>query len=268
MPSAIYRYLTFLALLLSAADTHAQVLNLDKVSASADSTKKWSVALQAGADFSSEKNVFDWDTRADITKFMPQHHLLSVIFLNSLISSSGSDLQNAGFIHLRFRDNDTRRLSPEYFTQYQWDDLRGMVNRYLIGTNLRIGIIETKTLDFYAGIGLMYEWEKWNFDGVDSAKLPSAQPRYVNSALVKLNQYFKISVKLFKTTDFTFTNYFQARPDKHINTPRVADFIQWNIPLSKKFSINFNMESIYDAAPVVPIRHFYYSYITGVSLTI
>jgi hypothetical protein len=268
MRSTIYNSLFFCALLFLAFQLHGQVLNIDKVSAPADSTKKWNVAVQAGADFSSEKKVFDWDTKADITRFMQGHHLMSAVFVNSFISTAGSDLQNTGFIHIRYRDNDTRKLSPEYFTQYQWDNLRGMVNRYLTGTNLRIRIKETKILDLYAGIGLMYEWEKWNFNGVDSARLPVMRPAFVKSALLKLNQYFKISIKLFKTTDFTFTNYFQARPDKHIGTPRIADFIQWNIPLSKKFSINLNIESIYDAAPIVPIQHFYYSYITGVSLTI
>ncbi|MEP7109812.1 MAG: DUF481 domain-containing protein [Ferruginibacter sp.] len=268
MRSTITTCLFFSGLVLPALKLHAQVLNIDKVSAPADSTKKWNVALQAGADFSSEKKVFDWDTRADITWFVKDNHLMSAVFLNSFIGTGGSDLQNTGFVHLRYRDNDTRKISPEYFAQYQWDNLRGMVNRYLMGTNLRFRLIETKTLDLYAGIGLMYEWEKWNFDGVDSVKLPVLRPAFVRSALMKLNQYFKISIKLFKSTDFTFTNYFQASPDKHIVTPRIADFIQWNIPLSKKFSINLNIESIYDAAPIVPVQHFYYSYITGVSLTI
>ncbi|MEP7141953.1 MAG: DUF481 domain-containing protein [Ferruginibacter sp.] len=268
MRSTICNFLIFCGLGLQAFHTQAQVLNIDKVSAPSDSAKKWSVSVQAGADFSSEKKVFDWDAKADITRFIKGNHLISGVFVNSFLSTSGSDLQNTGFIHIRYRDNDTRKISPEYFTQYQWDNLRGMSNRYLTGANIRIRIKETKTLDLYAGIGLMYEWEKWNFDGVDSAKLPLMRPPFVRSALLKLNQYFKISMKLFKTTDFTFTNYFQARPDKHIVTPRIADFIQWNIPLSKRFSVNFNMESIYDAAPIVPIKHFYYSYITAVSFTI
>ncbi|MEO7767863.1 MAG: hypothetical protein ABIS01_10565 [Ferruginibacter sp.] len=241
---------------------------MDKVSSPSDSARKWSVAVAAGTDYSSEKQIFDWDTKADITRFLKGKHLLTTVFVNSFISSVGSNLQNAGFVHLRFRDNDTRKLSPEYFTQYQWDNLRGMMDRYLFGANLRIRIKETKTLDLYAGIGLMYEWEKWNFDGVDSVKLPAVHPASVKSALLKLNQYFKISIKLFKTTDLTLTNYFQARPDKHILTPRIADFIQWNIPVSKKFSINFNVEGIYDASPIVPIKHFYYNYLTGVALTI
>ncbi|MEO5891551.1 MAG: hypothetical protein ABIQ31_14970 [Ferruginibacter sp.] len=261
-------FLMFVGMVLFALPSRAQVLNFDKVSPPSDSAKNWSVAVQAGADFSSEKKVFDWDTKSDVTRFMDGHHLISAIFVNSFISTKGSDLQNTGFIHVRYRDNDTRKFSPEYFTQYQWDNLRGMVNRYLVGANLRIQLKESKTLDLYAGIGLMYEWEKWNFDGVDTAKLSLAHAKFLNSALVKLNQYFKISIKLFNTTDFTFTNYLQARPNKHIVTPRIADFIQWNIPVSKKFSINFNMESIYDAAPIVPIHHFYYSYITGVALSI
>lgn len=264
----IYARLFLCMLFSTGLNMYAQVLNIDKVSAPSDSAKKWSVAVQAGADFSSEKKVFDWDTKADITRFMNGHHLLSAIFVNSFISTSGSNLQNTGFVHVRYRDNDTRKFSAEPFTQYQWDNLRGMVNRYLVGSNLRIRIIETKPLDFYAGIGLMYEWEKWNFDGVDSTKLPALHPAFVKSELIKINQYFKIGIKVFKTTDLTFTNYFQARPDKHIVSPRIADFIQWNIPLSKKFSITFNFESIYDAAPIVPIQHFYYSYLTGVSLTI
>ena len=114
----------------------------------------------------------------------------------------------------------------------------------------------------------MYEWEKWNFNGVAAGKLPLSHPDFIKTDLLKLNQYIKLSVKIFKTTELTCTNFIQARPDKNIRYPRVASFFQWNIPVSKKVSVNLNYESIYDAQPVVPIKNYYFNYQTGISISL
>jgi hypothetical protein len=246
----------------------AQVLNMDRVSAPNDSSKKWHTSLQAATDYNSEKEVFDWDTRIDVTRFTAGQHLLSAKFSNSFTNTNGSNLQNSGYLHIRFRDNDSRKISPEYFTQYQWDDLRGMLNRYLIGSNMRLRLKENKTFDCYIGLGLMYEWEKWNFDGVTADKLPLVHPDFIKTDQVKLNQYIKLSAQLFTTTEITLTNFIQAPVDKEISHPRFADFLQWNIPLSKKVGLNLNFESLYDAAPVVPIKNFYFNYQTGFSVAL
>ena len=248
--------------------SNSQVLNMDRVGAPDDSLKKWHISLQAATDYNSEKQIFNWDTRIDVTKFTAGHHLLAMKFSNSFTNTSGSNLQNAGYVHLRFRDNDTRKISPEYFTQYQWDDLRGMLNRYLLGCNLRLMLKETKEMDIYLGLGLMYEWEKWNFKGVAQDKLPLLHPDFIKTHLLKINQYIKLSAKVFKTTELTCTNFIQARPDKNIQYPRIASFLQWNIPVSKRISINLNYESIYDAQPVVPIKNYYFNYQTGFSIAL
>ena len=248
--------------------TGAQVLNMDKVNAPTDSAKKWHVALDAGADFDSEKKVFDWDTKADITRLLKGKHLITAVFVNSFINTSGQDIQNTGFIHFRYRDNDSRKFSAEYFTQYQWDNLRGMINRYLIGSNLRCRIRESKKMDIYLGVGLMYEWEKWSYSGVAADKMPLNHPAFQNTALLKINQYVKLSTKLFQNTELTITNFFQARPDENIRFPRIADFIEWNIPLSKRVALNLHFQSIYDPAPIVPIRDFHYSYHTGFTISL
>ena len=257
-----------IAFLLTIQYSHAQVLNMDKVTAPTDSIKKWKVTSAAGTDFSSEKKVFDSDTKIDITRFLKKKHILSTLFSNSFTKTNGKDIQDLGYVHLRYRDNDSRKISPEFFSQFQWDHLRGMQNRYLIGSNLRLMFVESKSLDLYVGIGLMYEWEKWNFDGVDSNKLPILHPKYIQTKLVKMNQYVKVSTKLFKTTELTFTNFIQARLNDQFVSPRIADFLQWNIPLTKKISINVNFDCIYDVAPIVPIKHYYYNYTTGFAIAI
>jgi hypothetical protein len=241
---------------------------MDKVSAPNDSIKKWHTSLSAATDFNSEKEVFDWDTRIDVTKFTAGHHLISGKFSNSFTNTNGSNLQNAGYLHIRFRDNDSRKISPEYFTQYQWDDLRGMQNRYLLGCNMRIMLKENSSFDCYIGIGLMYEWEKWNYDGVSSDKLPAVHPDFIKTDQVKLNQYVKVSAKIFTTTEITITNFIQTPVDQNIEYPRLANFLQWDIPLSKKVGINLNFESIYDSSPVVPIKKFYYNYQTGFTVNL
>ena len=244
----------------------AQVLNMDRVSAMNDSLRRWHTSLQLTTDYNSEKEVFDWDTKIDITKLTAGNHLLAAKLSNTFTSISGGNLQNAGYLHFRFRDNDTRKISPEYFTQYQWDDLRGMQNRYLFGCNLRYMVKESKAFDFYIGLGLMYEWEKWNYNGVAPKNLPAVHPAFIITRLLKINQYVKLSGKLFKTTELTFTNFIQARPDKYFNYPRIASFLQWNVPFSKKVSINLTYESIYDFLPVVPIRNYYFNYQSGLSV--
>ena len=91
---------------------------------------------------------------------------------------------------------------------------------------------------------------------------------WIKTDQVKLNQYIKLSAQLFYTTEITLTNFIQAPVDKEIIHPRFADFLQWNIPLSKKVGLNLNFESLYDAAPVVPIKKFYFNYQTGFSVAL
>ena len=56
--------------------------------------------------------------------------------IKSLVN--GRDIiQNKGYFQMRFRDDDTRRISPDGFAQYQWNGIQGMDYRALSGGNLR-----------------------------------------------------------------------------------------------------------------------------------
>ena len=131
---------------------------------------------------------------------------------------------NAGFIHLRYRHNYKNKYQPETYIQYQWDNKRGLVYRSLAGMNLRYNFFKGDTWDFNAGLGLMYEEEKWNYAAVDSSKLPVNQTPITNK-LIKINSYIRLDWKASENSDIAINIFLQTRPN--VFKPRIAPHIQW-----------------------------------------
>lgn len=97
-----------------------------------------------------------------------------------------ADILNAGFVHLRYRYGYKNKIQPETYIQYQWDNKRGLMHRVLAGANIRYNLWKGDKWDFNTGLGLIIEQEQWNYNAVDSAKIP------VNASPVEKN-YLKLN---------------------------------------------------------------------------
>ena len=261
IPTAKKQLFHFLVLIVAGVfqslHTGAQILNVDR-NIPADSSKRFFalLALSGSAD-KQKKDLVDISTSADITYQLPRS-LVIVFKANTDLTTNGNDLiQNSGFLHLRYRDNDTRKLYPEIFTQLQWNGVLGMDERILAGANLRFMAVHKDDNDMFAGIGLMGEWETWNYKGVRGLDNPELLPLVVVKK-IRINQYLKWAWKISDKTDFVIANFIQL-PLDNLEKPRIASSAAVNFRLLKWLGLAINYDSMYDLDPVVPISKYYYS---------
>ena len=145
----------------------------------------------------------------------------------------------------------------EYFTQYQWDEPRGLEIRYLAGTNRAFRLINKEKSQLQWAIGVFYELERWNYSAVKDSSflgLPAT-----NFSLIKYNTYIRYLQLIGKNNKFLFVVYVQGRPDSFALTPRFAGLAEYTIVLNEKFSFTFSFSNQYDLKPVVPVRKHFFS---------
>ena len=247
----------------------AQILNIDRITTGNDSTsiKKLSAVIILGLDITQEDSrVINLNTIADLSyKF--QKNVLILLSQYNLTSAENVKLINAGYSHLRFRFNRESNIQPELFTQYQWNGIRGMKSRFLAGANLRF-LLNKDSLDIsYFAIGLMNEWETWDYRSVPPDKIPiNSTDKKTNN--IKLNCYYNISQKILDNIDLSFIIYLQSQPNANFIYPRISPSIQLNVAVTEKFSISFIMNGFYDRKPVVPIRNFFYDFSSAINIQI
>jgi hypothetical protein len=234
-----------------------QILNIDR-SDTADYVSKPKTSFNFSTGLEIDKQQTTLYDATNIAELMHQKKKELFIFAASyrFTYNGPADILNAGYFHLRFRHNYKNKYQPETFVQYQWDNKRGLSYRALAGMNLRYNFYKGDTWDINAGLGLMYEEEKWNYSAVDSAKLPVNTTAVVNH-LIKVNSYVRMNWKASDNSDVIISVFLQTRPD--IFSPRIAPSAQWNINAGKHLGFSVSFAGIYDQAPVVPIHKFYYS---------
>ena len=236
----------------------AQILNIDKSDTANYSSKaRINFTLTTGVEIDKQKTtLYDATNAADL--LIQKNRELYIASASYRFTYNGpDDFLNAGYIHLRVRHNYKNKFAPEAFTQYQWDNKRGLLSRALAGINYRYNFWKANKIDFNAGAGFMYEAEKWNYEAVDSPKIPSPAPPVV-SKNIKFNSYIRLDWKANANSDVAVTVFIQTKPDRF--QPRIAPLVQWNIQAGKHVGFTIGISALYDVAPVVPISHFYYNF--------
>lgn len=209
------------------------------------------VNLGAGADFL-------WNTGAD-----------ALILASRAKVTYAGDLRvtNSGYGHLRYRRNRVAPAGVDLFTQYQWDGPRGMESRFLLGGNLRYVLTADTSGSVDIAGGLMYEFEHWVYDGIAESDRPADQSP-VRVSHPRINTYVRFTRQISNGFRLLLMNYLQARTDSGFDKPRIATALQFDIAISGNLSLTVSYNSIYDFAPVVPIRRFYFDISNGIMLKI
>jgi hypothetical protein len=169
------------------------------------------------------------------------------------------DFLNSGYVHVRWRHGYKNHWQPETFVQYQWDESRGMVKRFIAGENARYDLWHKTNWELSLASGIMYETETWNYVGVDSGLKPLIATNQVTS-LLKSNNYVKLEGRTSANSNFSFIVFYQAPFNNFFNQYRVATSIKFAVTIAKHFEFGVAVSSLYDSKPVVPITKFYYNF--------
>ena len=250
-------------------NSFAQILNVDRITADNDSAtnKNLFAVVTMGLDINQEDTrVINLTTSAEVD-YKLQNNLIIFISEYNLTSTEDVSLINAGYSHLRFRFNRGTNIQPELFTQYQWNGVRGMKSRFLTGAGLRFPLNKDSLNVSYFAIGLMNEWETWDYRIVPAVEIPlNSEEKQTNC--IKLNCYYNMSWKIQKNIDLSFILYIQSQPNANIIYPRISPSMQLNFAISEKITISLITDGFYDSKPVVPIRKFFYDFSSAINIQI
>ena len=253
------RFLITTLVLLFSIPTFCQILNIDRITPPDTIYKKWVTVVNLSLSSDKlKKNLLDISSKVEINRFFHNDYVL-VTSLNNNITLNGNDvLQNQGYAQLRYRDNDKHEWSNESYVQYQWSGALGMLNRKVLGSNIRKKLIEEKHLDLYTGLGVFYEEEKWDWSGVEDVDL-TAHPNILNRSLFRLNHYWKCAYKINENMDISAVSYFQLPLTAEILNLRWYVDLNTNIKMTKNASFVIHYDHTYDDYRLVPISKYYYS---------
>lgn len=236
----------------------SQILNVDKVDTSAYSPKtKYSGNISCGLEIDKQKEIlYDATNTAELMR--QKNKNLFIFGASYRFTYNGeNDILNAGYLHLRYRYGYKAKFQPEPFIQYQWDNKRGLVHRYLTGINARALLHKNEKVTTNIALGLMYEDERWDYTAVDSSKLPLNREDIIQQQL-KINSYLRVDWNISSTNSLSIKCFLQNNFSSF--HPRISPLLQWQFQVNKRLSYSLNFSGMYDDKPVVPINNFFFSF--------
>jgi len=249
-----------------ATEVAGQILNIEKFRLdSLNRENPFRFKLEANFDVYNRSATED--ERAEFVEigtdlnmiYAPGSHLYMMVGEISYVENNAAKILNNGNVHLRSTLNYRGTFCPEFFAQAQYDDFRGLAERYLLGGALRwITLREDKIL-LTLGAGPMYEYEKW--------RVPeSSEVREVD--FIKLSTNLILRWSIGDHLDFNTTLYYQVGYDEEISSARnrFSNATNLNFQITDKISFKTGLRFAYEDRPIVPITKFIYSIENGISL--
>lgn len=243
--------------------SYSQILNVDRENTQ-DTIKKPFKAFITGS-ISSDKqrnNLFELNNTTELYYGFKNDYFFVLLNQNDLVFNGTKSIENNGYTQLRYRDNDTRKISPDFFTQYQWNGIIGLESRFIIGSNARFKVYELKNSDLYLSTGVIYEKEKWNKKLEAYAYSTDSVP-IIFREMFRLNIVAKWAIKLNEKVDFSCINYLQFPLNNKFNLPRWFFDANLYFNVTKKLNIVIHYDHNLDLYRALPIDNYYYSFNVG-----
>lgn len=223
----------FLLLCFLAAETLAQV-NTEKLRQSA-----WQAGWSSSVGFQlafRKGNVEKNDYQLDGTLGWKQgNHLVFGKIMGEFEDIGGNQISNAAFVHLRYNLQLETLITPEIFTQYQFDKSLKLNSRFLIGSGIRVeGQISPK---IFMAFGSGYMWEQEFYE----QGLSLTTPRWTN--------YLVTRWRPRSNWGFSNTIYYQPAFDD-FGFFRVLDEGGLRVDLSDHIVLRVDFNYRYDSDPL------------------
>jgi hypothetical protein len=244
----------------------SQVLNIDREIDSDTIFRR--VRANFNFTFSNDKqkkNLIDFANVSEIDYFLKKKYLFVFLTKTELAFNGLTALENNGFFQLRFRDNDSRKISPDLYVQYQWNGVQGMEHRSLLGINARMRWLEKRKSDLYTGIGVFYEAEKWS-PFLSAYAFATDSLKIVNRNLFRLNLTTKFALKITKDIDFVGATFVQFPLNNQFTSPRWFFDSNLFFTVNKHLEFTIHYDHNLDTYRPLPIDNYYYSISTGINI--
>ncbi len=180
-----------------------------------------------------EKSAYNLD---GILGWKHKSHLIFAKVAAEFEEASNSRVTNAGFLHIRYNLQLKTRITPEIFTQYQFDDNLRLKSRILIGAGLRMGGNISPKLFMAWGSGYVWEQEFYQQNQILTT------PRWTNYQVVRWTPEppFEIANTFYIQPAFTDFGFF-----------RIIDEGSFRVKLSKRIILRITLNYRYDSQPIM-----------------
>lgn len=261
------RFFLVLGFLLAFQSGFCQILNLQNSKIEKDSslvkgnfTASFSLYNRSAAA-DSPVEFIGYNIKSSVAIF-PKNSRISLINSFNYLRINDNDFLNTGFQHVRFSMFEDRKLHPEAFGQYQYDNFRGLAPRILGGVGLRIDLIKKDNFSLFAGPGVMVESESWQVPGSETGE-------QIDVSFFKSTNYIGLRWDVNDNFDINSINYYQTTYDRDAGVwrNRYNVDLNFNTKISERFGINNSFSLAYEDKPIVDITQTIYSFTAGVNFS-
>ncbi len=210
-------------------------------------------------DFLEIENMADISVRIGRQGFTVSNKLEYAIF-------GAQEIMSGGWIYLEYQNTiDKKHLVLEPYALLMWQEVRGIRQKYAIGSNLRFEWIAKKDFGLYTGVGVFFEDELWNYNGVRDVELipeisPDVRVQQMRGAL-----YLSLKKEFEKTISIDLSAYYQPT-FSNLQDYRLASSTEVVYHVSSHLGLSLMYQNIYDSKAPVPIDALFNDLQLGVSL--
>jgi Protein of unknown function, DUF481 len=255
----------FLSLLI--AEARAQILRVDKSHLNSDSAGYFTATLNL--NFSLDSRSVAPSEQLVFTRLTSRADLLYVaentayIFVGSIdyFKSGNTQPFSTGYGHVRVNFFRKKVVSLEMYAQMQYDEVRRMRLRSLVGTGARVTAMDKPNVDIHIGSGIMYEIERWRaVEGDPTSEFQKNIP--------KASSYVGIEFILSNNSHLTLWGLHQVGVDGEddLFRTRYAGEATLNFYITKRLTWTNRFSYFYDAQPVIPINQAYFQLTNGLQI--
>jgi len=230
--------------------SNAQILNFNKRALQNDSVKWLGQVNVFFNAISQEITVSDMGYNFDVVRKFDKHSVMAISKL-SFASSDGEILLSDGYAHVRGVFNRNNKFSEEVFGQTQYNAIRGLDDRNLLGIGVRYLVFDKEKYGILVGVGFIQEWENWTYNEMLTSK-----------SLLKTSNYISFYGDVNEQFNFNVISYYQASLNSIFN-PRLSLEINLNLKITEKLKFTSSVTIDYDNKPVVPIDNYVMKFKNG-----
>lgn len=254
------------ALLLAPMQGHSQVLHTESFSAILDTSKAIKGSFLPSFRYRNVKQeFFEIENSADLSLLLGRN-LFSLANKLEYARFGQEDIMSGGHLYLEYqRLGQDSRWSVEPYAMRLWQEIRGLELKYSLGSNLRYALVRKPSFGFFLGLGLLYEWEKWNYEGSPNPEDIPANPQAVYSEMIRWASYFSLKKTFDDLIQLDLSGYFQ--PSFNLQSYRMALSASMSYKFTSHIGLTLRYQNIYDPQPLVPIPELFNDLTLGLELS-
>jgi hypothetical protein len=242
--------LTFLLIIICNIEISAQVINVEK------SRKKLKPGFQGelGLNLMLTQNTRQIFEIGNVSQLQYNRNRHTTLLLNTinLMRVEGEDLINNGFQHIRYNYSLREGFTTlEAFTQHQYNSIRLLQRRILLGGGPRFRIYESENFGFFVAPLVMFEQELLNDD--DNTQTDKIKGDLIVSSIYALDERIK----------FSHTTYYQPEIAR-FSDYRVFSETALEMKFNTSFTFVFSFNLSYDSDPPMDIPGLFYTLKNGI----